>query len=66
MLINIRISEILSNNNNYLPLAILSVIFFIAIIGQILPNNKYILFNEKEIINKSLYNEDIYLVISNS
>jgi NADH-ubiquinone oxidoreductase chain 6 len=39
MLINIRISELLSNNNNYLPLAILSVISFIYILGQLLPFN---------------------------
>ena len=39
MLINIRISELLSNNNNYLPLAILSIISFIYILGQIIPIN---------------------------
>lgn len=39
MLINIRISELLSNNNNYLPLAILSIISFIYILGQIIPVN---------------------------
>lgn len=34
MLINIRISELLSDTNNYLPLAILSVIPFVYILGQ--------------------------------
>lgn len=34
MLINIRISELLSNTNNYLPLALLTVIYFIFILGQ--------------------------------
>jgi len=34
MLINIRISELLSDTNNYLPLAMLSVIPFIYILGQ--------------------------------
>lgn len=34
MLINIRISEFLSDTNNYLPLAILSVIPFVYILGQ--------------------------------
>jgi NADH-ubiquinone oxidoreductase chain 6 len=39
MLINIRISEIISENNNYIPLAILTVILFYYIIGQVLPLN---------------------------
>jgi len=34
MLINIRISELLSETNNYLPLAMLSVIPFVYILGQ--------------------------------
>lgn len=34
MLINIRISELLSNTNNYLPLALLTVIYFVFILGQ--------------------------------
>jgi NADH-ubiquinone oxidoreductase chain 6 len=34
MLINIRISELLSDTYNYLPLAILSVIPFVYILGQ--------------------------------
>lgn len=39
MLINIRISELLSETNNDIPLAILTVILFYYIIGQILPTN---------------------------
>ena len=34
MLINIRISELLSDTNNYLPLAMLSIIPFVYILGQ--------------------------------
>src|SRR6266513_5442668 len=34
MLINIRISELFSETNNYLPLAMLSVIPFVYILGQ--------------------------------
>lgn len=45
MLINIRISELESKNNNYLPLAILSVISFINILGQ--DNKEEEFFNEK-------------------
>jgi NADH-ubiquinone oxidoreductase chain 6 len=39
MLINIRISELLSETNNDIPLAILTVILFYFIIGQVLPYN---------------------------
>lgn len=39
MLINIRISELLSESNNNIPLAILIVFLFYNIIGQILPTN---------------------------
>lgn len=34
MLINIRISELISTNNNYIPLAILSMITLVYILGQ--------------------------------
>lgn len=34
MLINIRISELVSTNNNYIPLAILSMITLVYILGQ--------------------------------
>ena len=66
MLINIRISDLISNNNNYLPLAIFSIIFFVTILGQILPNSKKVLIIEKEILNKFLYNENIHMVTSNN
>ena len=39
MLINIRISELLSETNNDIPLAILTVLLFYYIIGQVLPCN---------------------------
>ena len=34
MLINIRISELISTNNNYIPLAILSVLLLVYVLGQ--------------------------------
>jgi len=49
MLINIRISELLSETNNDIPLAILTVMLFYFIIGQILPVN-YIV--DSKTINK--------------
>ena len=39
MLINIRISELLNETNNDIPLAILTVLLFYYIIGQVLPCN---------------------------
>ena len=39
MLINIRISELLSETNNDIPLAVLTVLLFYYIIGQVLPSN---------------------------
>ena len=44
MLINVRISELLSGTNNYLPLAILSIIPFVYILGQNISFN-FIQFN---------------------
>ena len=48
MLINIRISELLNETNNHIFLAILSIILFFFIIGQILPDNSI---NQDNIIN---------------
>ena len=39
MLINIRISELFSESNNNIPLALLIVFIFYNIVGQILPTN---------------------------
>jgi NADH-ubiquinone oxidoreductase chain 6 len=39
MLINIRISELLSETNNDIPLAVLTVLLFYYIVGQVLPTN---------------------------
>jgi NADH-ubiquinone oxidoreductase chain 6 len=39
MLINIRISELLNETNNDIPLAILTVLLFYYIIGQVIPSN---------------------------
>lgn len=48
MLINIRISELLNETNNYIPLAIFTVILFFNIIGQVLPVN---------FVNKKIYGD---------
>lgn len=47
MLINIRVSELFTDTNNDLPLAILTVIIFYYIMGQVLPSN----FTENSIVS---------------
>jgi NADH-ubiquinone oxidoreductase chain 6 len=54
MLINIRVSELLTETNNSLPLSILSVLPFLYIIGKTIPN---INFKDKELINLFKDNE---------
>lgn len=44
MLINIRVSELFTDTDNDLPLAISTIIFFYYIIGQVLPVNDLYLF----------------------
>jgi NADH-ubiquinone oxidoreductase chain 6 len=73
MLINIRISELLSDSNNYLPLAMLSVILFLYILGQNIPYNisefvynKTDNFKQVEGFFNFYYKEDIFYVISNN
>jgi NADH-ubiquinone oxidoreductase chain 6 len=56
MLINIRISELQSNNRNSIPLALFIAIFFNYSIFQILPYNIAIINNYKTYINNFLYN----------
>jgi len=72
MLINIRISELLSDTNNYLPLAILSIIPFVYILGQNVYFNPiqfnfmsyfYNSFFEKFYIIKQEQNQSIYNII---
>ncbi len=56
MLINIRISELQSNNKNSIPLALFIAIFFNYSIFQILPYNIAIINNYRTYINNFLYN----------
>lgn len=57
MLINIRISELLSDNNNYLPLAIISLILLFVTLGNSIPstdlneNSRYSLINNSDTLN---------------
>ncbi len=72
MLINIRISELLSETNNYLPLAMLSLIPFVYILGQNIyfnyiqfsfVNHFYNSFFEKLYIIKQEQNQFFYNII---
>lgn len=69
MLINIRISELLSETNNDVPLAILTVILFYSIIGKVIPSNltdntivSYLSNSFADIYNVKLDNELFNLV----
>ena len=69
MLINIRISELLNETNNDIPLAILTVLLFYYIIGQVLPSNltdntiiSYFSNSFSEVYNVQLHNEIFNIV----
>ena len=74
MLINIRVSELLNETNNDMPLAILTIMSFYYVIGQTLPFNnlnmylnfKYIdsIFNMQNLLDKNYVN-NIYYASSN-
>jgi len=72
MLINIHISELLSDTNNYLPLAMLSVIPFVYILGQNISFNSiqfgfinyfYNSFSEKLYNIKQVQNQYFYNIL---
>lgn len=69
MLINIRISELLNETNNDIPLAILTVLLFYYIIGQVLPANltdntiiSYFSNSFSEVYNTQLQNESFNIM----
>ena len=69
MLINIRISELLSETNNDIPLAVLTVLLFYYVVGQVLPSNltdntivSYLSNSFSEIYNVQLENEFFNIV----
>lgn len=70
MLINIRISELLSDTYNYLPLSFISIIPFFYIIGKIIPiNNTNLKYQELSNLYKDdeyLYKQEIFYVSGNS
>ena len=64
MLINIRISELLSETNNDIPLAVITVLLFYNIVGQTIPSNltdntivSYLSNSFSEVYNIQLDNE---------
>ena len=69
MLINIRISELLNETNNDIPLAVLTVLLFYYIVGQVLPSNltdntilSYLSNSYSEVYNVQLDNEFFNIV----
>jgi NADH-ubiquinone oxidoreductase chain 6 len=67
MLINIRISELLDDTSNSIPLGILLSIFFYNFVNKLLPgNNEDILKNLLErIFNSTKDNDEVFYVTSN-
>lgn len=63
MLINIRISELTSTNNNYIPLAILSVLILVYVLGQKILTNaiqfSFINYFSYSFFEKGFIKEDI-------
>jgi len=55
MLINIRVSELISDTNNNIPLAILSILVFFIPFSNLLPDNKINLFSSQ--IKNVTYNK---------
>ena len=73
MLINIRISELLSETNNDIPLAVLTVLLFYYIVGQVLPSNltdntivSYLSNSFSEVYNVQLDNEFFEIAYASS
>ena len=67
MLINIRVSELISDTNNYIPLAVLTIIAFFVPLSSLLPNRKLILDQQGLQIDNFFSNvEQLKYVSSNS
>ena len=61
MLINVRISELLSDTSNVIPLAILTAVYFIYSIYQLLPYNLTALYIKSFSLNLSVNSLNIFL-----
>ena len=67
MLINVRVSELTSDTNNYIPLAILTILAFFVPLSNLLPDKKFIL-DEQSLGKESFFSnmEKLDYVSSNS
>ena len=67
MLINIRVSELVSDTNNYIPLAILTILAFFVPLSGLLPNKKITLDQQGLQVDSFVLNaEQLKYVSSNS
>ena len=70
MLINIRVSELISDTNNNIPLAILAIIAFFIPFNNLLPFNKnnFNMFGLEltQLIDNVVYNKQVSYVTSNN
>lgn len=64
MLINIRVSELTSDTNNSIPLAILTFLIFFIPISDIMPDRKTIFEQQGFVTNNSLFSSEQLLYVS--
>ena len=66
MLINVRVSELISDTNNYIPLAILTILAFFVPLSSLLPDKKFVINKENMQVDSFLSNaEQLQYVSSN-
>ena len=66
MLINVRVSELISDTNNYIPLAILTILAFFVPLSSLLPDKKFVINKENMQVDTFLSNtEQLQYVSSN-
>jgi NADH-ubiquinone oxidoreductase chain 6 len=66
MLINIRVSELISDTNNNIPLAVLAILAFFIPLSNILPNTKTTIGQSNLLDNISFNTEHVSYISSNS
>jgi NADH-ubiquinone oxidoreductase chain 6 len=66
MLINIRVSELVSDTNNYIPLAILTILAFFVPLSSLLPDRKIIIDQQGVQTDSFFSNSDQLLYVSSN
>ena len=66
MLINIRVSELISDTNNYIPLAILTILAFFVPLSSTLPDKKVIMDSQDSKVDNFFSNTEELKYVSSS